>query len=505
MAWWGGSEHPETGFPTRRFFATMASKTAVLLLGHGSHIDAGSSRPIHDAAARLRKSSPAREVRVAFWKEEPSLRNAFLLIESPRVVAVPMFTSEGYFTDSVLPRELGIEPPLSDVDGLAVRYTRPVGTHPLMASVVLERARGLTAGDAVDSTTLVILGHGTERHRASGDVVRRLTEQLSGSPGFASVRCAFLDEEPRIVPALEAIDTARAVVVPFFIAEGWHVGQTIPRDLGLDRGRALIDGTEVVYSDPVGTHPALDEVIEQIVEEAEADGWGQHTEGEGTDPERRSAAMEARAAFIDWIDGGGPDGRTFLETRARRSGPEHYEIRHVADAGRDSADLDRSRDPLRALEIARWTRARSYRPLRTAPDLAGGWLLEGLSASELWEAYAGLYPVAPVHWYLGNRSRVRPTSFREAAARQTGIYAPVKELTDAQVLRVSSSRCGPEGCLRRVVWPLTSGEDSPEPSPDPVPREEVPCPEPCSLFFTEARELIVREREGVLRETRGVD
>lgn len=119
----------------------MASETAVLLLGHGSHIDASSSRPIHDAAARLRRSSPGREVRVAFWKEEPSLRHAFLLVESPRVVAVPMFTSEGYFTDRVLPRELGIEPPVSDVAGLEVHYTRPVGTHPTMASVVLERAR----------------------------------------------------------------------------------------------------------------------------------------------------------------------------------------------------------------------------------------------------------------------------------------------------------------------------------------------------------------------------
>jgi len=483
----------------------MASETAVLLLGHGSHIDAGSSQPVHDAAARLRRSRPGREVRVAFWKEEPSLRDAFLLIESPRVVAVPMFTSEGYFTNRVLPRELGIEPPLSEVDSLGVRYTRPVGTHPAMASVVLERARALDEGDRASSTTLVILGHGTERHRASGDVVRRLTEQLSGVPGFTSVTCAFLDEDPRIVPVLEALDTDRAVVVPFFIAEGWHVGQTIPRDLGLDRGRALIEGTEVVCADPIGTHPAIDAVIDQIVDEAEAEGWSGPVKPVGRDPGRRPAATEARAAFTDWVDDAGPEGRIFLETRARRTGPDRYEIRHVGDTEHHRDALDRSGDPSRALEIARWTRAGSYRPLRTAPDLARGWLLESLTASTLWEAYAGLYPVAPVHWYLGQRSRLGSTAFRQAAGRQTGIYAPVKQLTDDEVLRVSSSRCGPEGCLRRVVWPLRTADDRSESTMDALQGDEVPCPEPCSLFFTEARELIARKRKDASGSPHGVE
>lgn len=477
----------------------MAPDTALLLLGHGSHVDGHSSDPIHEAARRLRGSGRHPEVRVAFWKEEPQLRDAFLLVESPRVVAVPIFTSEGYFTDGVIPRELGVTPPLSRVGHKLVRYTRPVGTHPRMAGVVLERAREALrrAGAAATDATLLVLGHGTERHRASGDVVQALTDELARTSGFADVRYAFLDQEPRIVPALEALLAARAVVVPFFIAEGWHVGQTIPRDLGLEDGRARIGGTEIWFTGPVGTHPALDEVILQIAAEADAEGWGSEPEVGAEGVKRTSLAAEAREAFVDWIDEGAESGRTFLETRVRWTGSGRYEVRHVEDARRDGAALARSSDPEGALDIARRDKKGGHRPLRTAPDLAAGWLLEGLTARGLWEAYAHLYPVAPVHWYLGRQDRLSVAPFRSAAARQTGIYAPVRELDDDQVEAVARSCCGPGSCLRRVVWPLEEGGEpvrtgkpggpAPGGSEADFPAA-VPCPESCSLFFTRARE-----------------
>ena len=48
----------------------------------------------------------------AFWKEEPSLRDALFLFdpESIReVYVVPNFISEGYFTQTVVPRELELD------------------------------------------------------------------------------------------------------------------------------------------------------------------------------------------------------------------------------------------------------------------------------------------------------------------------------------------------------------------------------------------------------------
>lgn len=505
----------------------MSEAPALLLLGHGSHVHGRSAQPIHDAAARLRATGAHPEVRVAFWKEEPELRYAFLLVERPRVVAVPIFTSVGYFTEGVLPRELGLDPPLStltrlggargggraapsdserfsgnveeEADRLRVRYTRPVGTHPRMAAVVRERARDLTRDRGIDpaGSTLVVLGHGTERHPESGGVVHRLTGRLAEDSGFGSVTCAFLDEDPRMVPVLEGLETTHAVVVPFFIAKGWHVGTTIPRDLGLEEGRARIGDTKVHYADPVGTHPALTGVIDELVEEAMAAGWGAEPDaGEAREP----LPARARRRFLAWIDGAGPDGRIFLQTHVRRREPGRYEVRHVEDRGRPAVELERTDDPHRALDFARRTAGGEHRPLRTAPDLRAGWLLEDLSGDGLWEAYAHLYPTTPVHWYLEREEALPRTSFRAAAGRQTGIYAPVSELTDAEVERTVASCCVDTRCLRRVRWPLREDGSVPnaadgaldERAGTDAPDEDaaVPCPEPCSLFLTRARELL---------------
>jgi sirohydrochlorin cobaltochelatase len=50
-------------------------------------------------------------VECGFWKEEPSLRDALFLFDSRairEVPVVPNFISEGYFTQTVVPRELGL-------------------------------------------------------------------------------------------------------------------------------------------------------------------------------------------------------------------------------------------------------------------------------------------------------------------------------------------------------------------------------------------------------------
>ena len=61
-----------------------------------------------------RSASPIRygifaDVACCFWKEEPSLRDALFFFRDPAVrtvYVVPNFISEGYFTRTVIPREL---------------------------------------------------------------------------------------------------------------------------------------------------------------------------------------------------------------------------------------------------------------------------------------------------------------------------------------------------------------------------------------------------------------
>src|SRR5437879_8214303 len=86
-----------------------ASDSALLIVGHGSTVNPDSSTPTLAHAAEIRRRSIFAHVECAFWKEEPSLRDAIFLFDPDtikNVYVVPNFISEGYFTQIVIPREL---------------------------------------------------------------------------------------------------------------------------------------------------------------------------------------------------------------------------------------------------------------------------------------------------------------------------------------------------------------------------------------------------------------
>ena len=59
----------------------------------------------------------------------------------PRVFIVPLFVSEGYFSDEVIPRELGFGPnSCLRTPNSQLFYCRPVGLHDSMTAVLLARA-----------------------------------------------------------------------------------------------------------------------------------------------------------------------------------------------------------------------------------------------------------------------------------------------------------------------------------------------------------------------------
>src|SRR3712207_2242169 len=85
------------------------SGAALLIVGHGSTVNADSSAPSLAHASEIRRRGIFAEVACCFWKEEPSMRDALLFFQEPslcEVYVVPNFISEGYFTQTVIPREL---------------------------------------------------------------------------------------------------------------------------------------------------------------------------------------------------------------------------------------------------------------------------------------------------------------------------------------------------------------------------------------------------------------
>lgn len=239
----------------------------LLLVGHGSHLDAGSSTPFHAHAARLRERGAFDAVRVATWKEEPSLSRALDGFEPEDVTVVPMFMSDGYFTSEVVPREMGISGRLSQLFGHTVRYTAPIGSHPALARVIEQRAR--EAG-ATTETTVAVLGHGTPRNAKSEANIYAQAARVREMGVFAEVVTVFMDQEPNMRGLLERVSNETVVVVPLFVADGWHVGSTIPEELALDGPETRRGGRRLRYATAVGTHPMIAEVVEELAAEAQA-------------------------------------------------------------------------------------------------------------------------------------------------------------------------------------------------------------------------------------------
>src|SRR6266536_5705000 len=84
------------------------SDAALVLVGHGSTLNADSSAPTYQHGDELRRRGIFAQVIECFWKLEPAICGVLRGVFASRVFIVPLFISEGYFTEEVIPRELGL-------------------------------------------------------------------------------------------------------------------------------------------------------------------------------------------------------------------------------------------------------------------------------------------------------------------------------------------------------------------------------------------------------------
>ena len=261
-------------------------ETALLIVAHGSTVNPDSSAPTLALAAEIRHRKVFANVECAFWKEEPSLRDAMFLFdpESIReVCVVPNFISEGYFTQTVVPRELELSGRITKrSDGQIWRYSDPVGNHPMMTELLLKRA-GDVAPDAVPAeTSLLIVAHGTDLNENSAVAAKREAEKIRALGKYAAVLNVYMEEPPLVADWRKLTETPNVVVVPFFISDGLHSYEDIPRLLGIPSGHSersevddglavgreifrqnpyVIDGRKLFYAPSIGTDPGFADII----------------------------------------------------------------------------------------------------------------------------------------------------------------------------------------------------------------------------------------------------
>ena len=438
--------------------------SALLIIGHGSTLNPDSSAPTHQHAEAIRARGIFKEVVCAFWKEEPSMTEVFESVDSGEIYVVPNFISEGYFCQQVLPRELRLTGPTTLRDGRVAHYCDPVGIHPNMTRLLMQRADEVAPGVPRAETSLIIVGHGTNLNENSTKAIQDQVKLIrEGGYGFAAVLDAYMEEAPFVADWHTLTSTPNVIVVPFFIADGLHSFQDIPVLLGIESevGAAAselevfrqnpisLHGRNLYYSSAIGTEPHLADVILDQVMDFEAK-HGASAEAPATSGETINESMlrwlaEGRCAIGQVVIEGGAGGE--------------YRLRHAEDAGREVTELKAWTGADAAREIVRADDAGKFRPLKSAPTLRHGWVLFLLGVEELRKALDIFHPAALGMFQKQEKGTMVPVSLREMLGRQTGMYRFARTIKDDDALGMIASNCdSATKCARQILWGLAPGQ-----------------------------------------------
>lgn len=432
------------------------SHAALIIVGHGSTVNPDSSAPTHQHADSIRKQKLFREVACCFWKEEPNMREVYESVDSQDIYIVPNFISEGYFCQQVLPRELRLEGPVTHRDGRTIRYCDPVGIHPNMTKLLLQRANEVAPGVPRGETSLVIVGHGTNLNENSTKAIQDQVKLIrEGGYGFAEVVDAYMEEAPLVAEWDKLTTSPNVVVVPFFIADGLHSFQDIPVLLGIEQevGKALsqmdvfrhnpipLRGRQLYYSSAIGTEALMAEVILDQVRDFDA----KH----GRNDETQMPNDELKSALKRWLD----EGRDVIgEIKIIKEG-QGFVLHHLDDTQETVQDY--YGNAVDAREIARYDASGEFRPIKTAPTLIRGWQMDLRGLDELLLALEFFYPAAVGMAMAQEKGTLEPVPLRSLLKRQTGMYRFANGITDEQADEIIGKCCDTSTkCMRRIVYSL---------------------------------------------------
>lgn len=478
----------ETASATRG--AGRHTAAALVLIGHGSTLNADSSAPTFQHAEAIRQRGLFAEVVECFWKEEPNFRQALRCVRSPRVYLVPNFISSGYFTEQVIPREFGLAGAITRTeDGRELYYCEPVGLHEAMTETLLHRATEVVAKSGVsienprESACLLICGHGTSLNDNSTKIIRQRVEEIRARGLYADCQMVLMEQKPFVKDWRTLTSCRDVIVVPFFISDGLHSFEDIPVLLGITenvrvqgvRNPHSEDGRRLWYATAIGTEPMMADVILAQVEKFDRDHGIAAT-----------MAPACPSVAVNRLDTG--------EAPIRRAGQivisESYELRHRNDALADTASLRTLTSWADWRELIRTDASGGFRPLKAAPNLPRGWRFPLGSDAEVQLALQYLYPAAVDNWRLWNEGKLPVTAYAETADRQTGRFRIVRAVSAEALEDLTRDVCA-LGCLKRRLW-------GPNPVRVSAASGELPllCPEACNYFVGKVREQIKGGGEG---------
>ncbi len=433
--------------------------TALVLAGHGSHISPNTAGVVWAVVDQLRALGVADEVTAAFWKEVPSFHRVLDTLISDDVTIVPLFTARGYFTQTVIPAEMGLDGNLTRRDGRILRYARSLGEHPYLSQIVRRRVEGALEQFGLDAghTAVAVIGHGTKRSAESRVAAEEQAARLRASRLVAEVVSVYLDDEPNIPDAYRLTSAPHLIAVPYFVASGSHTSLDLPGELGLKPQQTVgeVQGRTVYYTSPVGDDHTLCDLALDLAREAGAPLY----------PPRDCSPWDKFPAA----------GRDALVEEVLTTGSMQFgQLALSASSVRVVGDQPNTVELKNPSSLRARVREQPFRPLPTSRDLPGGWRVEIRDPSMLHAVVETVYPGAVADWAANRRGAFRSTGLAEAAARQTGMFRELGSLDGAKQSRLVADVCG--NCVRHPTWFHGSS-----------PAHVVPCPEPCNYWMSKAR------------------
>ncbi len=430
-------------------------RTALILAGHGSHISPNTAGVVWEQVDRLRALNVADEVTAVFWKETPSFHQVIDTLDADDITIVPLFTAQGYFTQTVIPAEMGLSGTLTQRDGRTIRYTPTLSEHSYLSQIVRQRVADALAQSGADPSevAVAIIGHGTKRSPESRRATLEQAEQVGdlAAESFA----AFLDDSPSI-PDIYRLTTAPIIIaVPFFLALGSHTTMDVPAELGLAPGETIgqINGRQVYYTLPVGVGGDLVDTILELAHDADAplrEPLMTASVWDGFPSVGRDALIEA-VRTAGWIE----FGQLTLSL---------HEVRPTEiDLEREIVEFS---DPA---SLRAHIRNQPFRPLATSTDLPGDWVVRIDRRAQIHAVVETIYPGIVADW--ARRETLMINALETLAARQKGMYRRVDQLSNEQREALIEQVCG--HCARHPSWF------------DGV-REPIPCAEACNWWLSRA-------------------
>ena len=199
-------------------------RPALLIVGHGTKSAPGVSQ-FMELVERTAKLTPHADVEGGFLElAPPPIQDAVarLVEQGHRTVdVVPLVLVAAGHSKGDIPAALAREQLRHP--GLAFRYARPLGPHPLLLDDLEERLLAVVPREQWADTAVVLVGRGATDPDANSEVAKTARLLLEGR-GLGTVETAFISLARPSVP--EGLDRARllgfrrVVVLPYFLFAG---------------------------------------------------------------------------------------------------------------------------------------------------------------------------------------------------------------------------------------------------------------------------------------------